>query len=82
MEMPFYDSIWCLQCVAKVCNLLATNHVIYIDASNDALFHDPLPRSVSATTQFMQRLGSLFGPDTANLSPHSAAAFAQGTLCS
>jgi len=72
IEMPFYDSIWWLQYVAKVRNLLAPNHVIYI----------PLHRSVLAAAQFMQRLGSPFGPDTANLSAHSAAAFVQGSLCS
>jgi hypothetical protein len=82
VEMPFYDSIWWPQCVAKVRDLLAPNYVVYVDASNDTLFDDPLHRSVLAAAQFMQRLGSLFGPDIANLSAHSAAAFAQGSLSS
>jgi hypothetical protein len=74
--------IWWLQCVAKVRNLLAPNRVIYMETSDDALLDDPLHRSVLAAAQLMQRLGSRFGPDTANLSAHSAAAFAQGSRCS
>lgn len=72
--------------MARVRNLIAPIQVIYIDGSNwiqdDALFDDVLHRLILAAARFSQRLGSLSGRDSANHSTHSAAAFAEESLCS
>jgi len=84
MPMPgahrtlFYDTVWWSQYVLHIRNLLAPYHVIYVDASSwiqdDSLFDDPLHLSARGAAQFSQRLGRLLGPNSANLSAHSAAA--------
>ncbi len=83
IEMPmrrahrqlFYDTAWWPRYIAHIRNLLAPYHVIYVDASNwiqdDSLFDDPLHLSLPGAAQFSQRLGSLLGPNCANLSAHS-----------
>jgi hypothetical protein len=83
VEMPmrgehrrlFYDTPWWSQYIAHIRNLLASFNVIYIDASDwiqdDALFDDPLHLSARGAAQLSQRLGSLLGPLSPDLSAHS-----------
>jgi hypothetical protein len=85
VEMPMhqaqckllYDTTWRLRCLAYRRNLVAPYHATYTDAGNwiqgDLPFDDPLHPSGQGAAQFSQRLGSLPGPDTANISAHSAA---------
>jgi hypothetical protein len=79
----FCNTMWWLRYAAHICNLLAPHHVIYVDANilipSDSLVHDPVHLSVECAAQFIPRLGSLLGPDTAVLSAHSAAAPTQGS---
>ena len=77
-----YDTTWWLRYLAYSRNLFAPHHATYTDAGNwiqgDLPFDDPLHPSDQGAAQFSQR-SELPGPDTANLSAHSAATSMQGS---
>lgn len=89
VEMPmrrahcqlFYDTPWWPDYVARVRGLLVAYQVTFVDASHwiqdDSLFDDPLHLSSRGAAEFSQRLGSLLGPESENLTARSAAASAQ-----
>jgi hypothetical protein len=89
VEMPmhqvhrklFYCTTWRLRYATHIRNLLVPYRVIYTDVGKwiqgDLLIDDPLYLFIQGPAQFSQRLGSLPGHDTANLSVLSAATFGQ-----
>jgi hypothetical protein len=70
------DTMWWLQFVARIRNLLASYQVVYIDAimwsQRAPFFEDSLHLFLQDTEQFGQRADRLLGPDSANLSAASA----------